>query len=78
MASFARKEEEDKGFSLMMMVAVCKEKERTLEFLMKMSLVVFESFLQRPKDVVFEGLSEEGLVMEVENGEEDKEEEERM
>ena len=32
---------------------------------MKMSLVVFESFLQRPKDVIFEGLGEEGLVMEV-------------
>ena len=47
-----------------------------LEFLMKMSLVVFESFLQRPKDVVFEGLSEEGLVIEVENGEKDEEEEE--
>ena len=37
-----------------------------------MSLVVFESFLQRPKDVVFEGLSEEGLVMEVENEEEER------
>ena len=53
-----------------MKVAVCKEKERALEFLMKMSLVVFEFFLQRPKDVVFEGLSEERLVMEVENREE--------
>ena len=43
-----------------------------------MSLIVFRSCLQRPKDVVFEGLSEEGLVIEVENGEEDEEEEERM
>ena len=39
---------------------------------------MFESFLQRPKDVVFEGLSEEVLVMEVENVEEDEVEEERM
>ena len=37
---------------------------------------MFESFLQRPKYVVFEGLSEEGLVMEVKNGEEDEEDEE--
>ena len=50
-------------------------KMEALEFLMKMSLVVFKSFLQRPKDVVFEGLSEEGLVMEVvENDEEGGEE----
>ena len=33
-------------------------------------------FLQRPKDVVFEGLSEKSLVMEVENEEEDEEEDE--
>ena len=59
-------------------MAVCKEKERALEFLMKMSLVLFESFLQRPKEVVFEGLSEESLVMEVENVEEDEKEEERI
>ena len=43
-----------------------------------MSLVVFRSLLQRPKDVVFEGLSEGSLVMEVEKEEEDEEEEERM
>ena len=43
-----------------------------------MRLVVFRSLLQRPKDVVFEGVSEESLVMEVENDEEDEEEEERM
>ena len=42
-----------------------------------MSLVVFRSLLQRPKDVVFEGLSEGSLVIEVEK-EEDEEEEERM
>ena len=30
---------------------------------MKMEVVVFESYLQRPKDMVFEGLSSEGLVM---------------
>ena len=30
---------------------------------MKIEVVVFESYLQRPKDVVFEGLSSEGLVM---------------
>ena len=59
-----------------MKVAIYKEKERTLEFLMKMNFVIFEPFLQRPKDVVFEGLIEEGLVMEGENGEEDEEEEE--
>ena len=31
--------------------------------LVRMRVVVFESYLQRPKDVIFEGLSEEGLVM---------------
>ena len=37
-----------------------------------MEFVVFDSCLQRPKDVIFERLSEEGLVMEVENGEEEQ------
>ena len=30
---------------------------------MRVKVVVFESCLQRPKDVIFEGLSNEGLVM---------------
>ena len=38
-----------------------------------MEVVVFDSCFQRPKDVIFEGLSEESLVMEVENDEEDEE-----
>ena len=41
---------------------------------MKMEVVVCRSYLQRLKDVVFEKLSSEGLVMEVENDEEDEEE----
>ena len=43
-----------------------------------MSFVMFKSFLQRPNDVIFEGLSEEGLVMEMENDEEYEGEEEGM
>ena len=39
---------------------------------------MFDSYLQRPKDVIFEELSEESLVMEVENDEEDDDEEEGM
>ena len=35
---------------------------------------MFRSLLQRPKDVVFEGLNEESLVVEVENDEEEEEE----
>ena len=42
---------------------------------MKMEVVVCRSCLQRLKDVVFEGLSSEGLVLEVENDEEEKEKE---
>ena len=45
---------------------------------MKMEVVVCRSYLQRPKDVVFEGFSEEGLVIEVENDKEDEREEEGM
>ena len=41
-----------------------------------MEVVVFDSCLQRPKEVIFERLSEKGLVMEVENDKEDEEEEE--
>ena len=43
-----------------------------------MELVVFDSCLQRPKDVIFEGLSEQGLVMVVKSDEEDDEEGEQM
>ena len=44
-----------------------------------MEIVVCRSCLQRPKDVVFEGLSCEGLVMEMlENDEEDEEEKEEV
>ena len=45
---------------------------------MRVRVVVFESCLQTPKDVIFEGLSEGGLVIMVENDEEDDEEEEEM
>ena len=42
-----------------------------------MKLVMCRSCLQRPKDMAFEGLSNEGLLMEmVEHNEEDGEEEE--
>ena len=41
-----------------------------------MELIVFESCLQRPKDVIFEGLSSEGLIMVVWGKEEENEEEE--
>ena len=44
---------------------------------MRVKIVVFESCLQRLKDVIFEGLSEEGLVMVVENDEEEEENVER-
>ena len=37
-----------------------------------MEVIVFDSCLQRPKDVIFEGLSEEGLVIEVENDDEEE------
>ena len=30
-----------------------------------MEVIVFDSCLQRPKDVIFKGLSEEGLIIEV-------------
>ena len=43
---------------------------------MKIELVVCRSYLQRSKDVVFEGFGGEGLVTEVENGDEDEKEEE--
>ena len=43
-----------------------------------MEVIVFASFLQRPKEVIFEGLGEKGLVIEVENKEEDEEKEERI
>ena len=45
--------------------------------LVRVKIVVFESCLQRLKDVIFEGLSEEGLVMVVENDEEEEENVER-
>ena len=41
-----------------------------------MEFVVFDSCLQRQKDVIFEGLSEEGLVMVMTNDEDDEEGEE--
>ena len=40
---------------------------------MRVKVVVFEFCLQRPKYVIFEGLSEEGLVMVMENDEEEEE-----
>ena len=45
------------------MVAVSSEGDESSCVLEKMELVVFKSCLQRPKDVIFEGLSDEGLVM---------------
>ena len=43
---------------------------------MRVRVVAFESYLQRLKDVIFEGLSEESLVMVVvEKRKEDEEEE---
>ena len=46
---------------------------------MKIEVVVFESYLQRPKDVVFEGLSSEGLVtVVVEKGRRRREGRERL
>ena len=41
-----------------------------------MKIVVCRSCLQRSKKVLFEGISEESLVMVMENGEEDEEEDE--
>ena len=43
---------------------------------MKIEVMVCRSCLQRPKDVVFEGFGEEGLVKVMENDEEGEEEEE--
>ena len=43
-----------------------------------MEVVVCRTCLQKPKDVVFEGLSSEGLVIEVVENEEEEEEEEEM
>ena len=42
-----------------------------------MEFVVFESYLQRPKNVIFEGLNKEDLVMVVRNDEEGEESVER-
>ena len=61
-----------------MVVAVLKVDDEGSWALGKIRLVVFRSYLQRPKDVVFEGFGEESLVMELENDEEGEEEEERM
>ena len=63
-----------------MMVAVLSEERESSWVLNEMEFVVYRSCLQKTKDVVFEGFSGEGLVMEVEveNEEEDEGEQERM
>ena len=38
----------------------------------EMKAIMFDSCLQRPKEEIFEGLSEKGLVMKVENDEEEE------
>ena len=55
------------------MVAVLNGKDESSWVLEEMELVVFDSCLQRPKDVIFEGLSEQGLVMVVKSDEEGEE-----
>ena len=55
-------------------VAVLNGEEESSWVLDEMEVVVYRLCLQRPKDVVFEGLSSEGLVMKLENDEEDEEE----
>ena len=60
-----------------MKVAVLNGEQESSWILDEIEVTVYRSCLQRPKDVIFEGLSSEGLVMEVvENNEEDEEEEE--
>ena len=63
MASLKEKKKMKKTPPLVMVVAVLGDEDGSSWDLVKMSLVVFKSFLQRPKNVIFEGLSEEGLVM---------------
>ena len=45
------------------MMAVLNREDESSWVLEETELVVFDSCLQRPKDVIFEGLNEEGLVM---------------
>ena len=47
----------------MVMVVVSRGEDESSYVLEEMEVVVFESCLQRPKDVIFEGVSDEGLVM---------------
>ena len=56
------------------MVAVLNGEDESSCVLEKMELVVFRSYFQRPKDVIFEGLSNEGLVMVVLKNDEEEEE----
>ena len=48
----------------MVMVVVTREENENSCVLKEIRLVVFESYLQSSKDVIFEGLSGGGLVME--------------
>ena len=62
----------------MVVVAVIREGDKNSCALKKMELIMFDSCLQRLKDVIFEGLSYEGLVMVfLNNDEKDDEEEEK-
>ena len=75
MASLKEKKKMKKTPPLIMVVVVSDEQGENFWDLDEMKFVVYRSCPQRPKEVVFERLSEKGLVMEVEN---DEEEEERM
>ena len=57
-----------------MKVAATRGKDESSCVLEEMELVMCRSCLQRSKDVIFEGFSSEGSIMEMENDEEDDEE----
>ena len=61
-SSWKRKEEEEES-ALVIMVAVLNGEDESSWVLLRVKVIVFESCLQRPKDVIFEGVSDEGLVM---------------
>ena len=48
---------------MVVMVAVWSGVDESSCVLVRMKVVVFESCLQKSKDVIFEGISDEGLVM---------------
>ena len=77
MASLKEKKKMKKTLPLMMVVAVLGDEDGSSWVLMKMSLEVLGFFFSKTKRCCFfEGLSDDGSVMEVENDEEDEEEEE--